>query len=124
MIALLRKGRVREAVRERAGSRDYRAVKAALEKMPVLRKLVTSLLKPEVLLPGEFYDRLARDVMEAEDSVIIYSPFTLRPKVMEVLAFIKRSSGRRLTSGRWRRRGSPSRRGRGCTRRPSSSTME
>jgi len=78
-------------VKERAGSRDYKAVKAAIEKMPLLKSLVTSLLKPEVLQPGEFYDRLARDIMEAEDKVVIYSPFTLRPKVMEVLAFVKRS---------------------------------
>jgi phosphatidylserine/phosphatidylglycerophosphate/cardiolipin synthase-like enzyme len=87
----MKEGKVREAVRERAGSRDYKAVKAAMEKMPVLRNLVTSLLKPEVLQPGEFYDRLARDMMEAEDDIIIYSPFTLRPRVMGVLAVIDRS---------------------------------
>jgi len=79
-------------VRERAGSRDYKAVKAAIEKMPLLKSLVTSLLKPEVLQTGEFYDRLARDIMEAEEEVVIYSPFTYKDRVEEILAFIKRSS--------------------------------
>ena len=73
-------------MKEGAGSRDYKAVKAAIEKMPLLKSLVTSLLKPEVLQTGEFYDRLARDIMEAEEEVVIYSPFTYKDRVEEILA--------------------------------------
>ena len=91
MIRKTRGRRIRKIVKEKVEERDYKVVKEAISKMPVLRRLVILLLKPEVLRPKEFYDRLSRDLIDAKDEVFIYSPFTLRPKVMEILAFIKRS---------------------------------
>ena len=88
---MLRKGKVRQRLKGKLEDRDYKILKSAMNKMPILRKLVTTLLKPEVLSPKDFYDAFMRDIIDAEGEITIYSPFTLKPKVQEILAFIKRS---------------------------------
>ena len=82
---------LRKKMKETLEDRDYKVLKGLMSKRPIFRKLVMLLLKPEVLLPKECYDKMMKDIMEAEEEIMIYSPFTLHPKVMEVLAFIKRS---------------------------------
>ena len=84
---------IRKMMKKKVENRDYKVVKEAISKMPVLRRLVTLLLKPEVLRPKEFYDRLSRDLIDAKDDVIIYSPFTLRPRVIEILGVHKALQG-------------------------------
>ncbi len=83
---------LRSKVKSKVQDRDFKTLKSAMSKMPLLRKAVSLLLKPEVLSPSAFYDAVTRDILDATDSVTIYSPFTMKPRVEEMLAFIKRSA--------------------------------
>lgn len=82
---------LRRKLKSKLESRDYKTLKSAMGKMPILRKLVMTLLKPEVLSPEAFYNHLASDLILSKEPIDIYSPFTLKPRVEEFLAVAKRS---------------------------------
>jgi len=82
---------VREKVKEKRQHRDWKAIKRALGHTKVLKKIMIALLKPEVLTPKNFYDKLAKDIIDAKEEIIIHSPFIAAEKRDEMLLLLKRT---------------------------------
>ena len=94
---MFRRGVVRKKLPDLAGDMvekwDFPALQRLIRRRPIVRKVIRRLLSPKVLLPKDFYDELAKDMVEADEGeeIIIYSPFTYKPRVDEITSFIRRS---------------------------------
>ncbi|MHA1238394.1 MAG: phospholipase D-like domain-containing protein [Candidatus Odinarchaeia archaeon] len=69
-------------------------LKTIIKEFPLLKDLLKSLLNPEVLSPAEFYIKFREDVSKNLDKkIVIYSPFTFKPKVSEIINYLKHYKG-------------------------------
>jgi len=88
------RGKIVERVTERMEDRGYPVVQNLIENSPLMQNIINSLLTPEVIESGDFYERFKEDLKNADkpDEIRIYSPFTHKTRIEDIKEILEKAS--------------------------------